>query len=124
VEALRGAEAWAAGFCHQNSTYRVTGCGASHWRATRFAPPWKGRSPNSLPIVMASTLKVRATSLLNQNRLWASIGSWYVCTLRHLASLRKLHDRALVRTQLDAAAHRLALTVTSGGYEQPPGQFA
>jgi hypothetical protein len=29
---------------------------ALHWRATTFAPPWKGRSPNSLPIVVASTL--------------------------------------------------------------------
>jgi hypothetical protein len=27
-----------------------------HWRPARFAPPWKGRSPNSLPIVVASTL--------------------------------------------------------------------
>ena len=29
---------------------------ALHWRATTFAPPRKGRSPNSLPIVVASTL--------------------------------------------------------------------
>ena len=29
---------------------------AFHWRTTTFAPPWKGRSPSSLPIVVASTL--------------------------------------------------------------------
>jgi hypothetical protein len=29
---------------------------ALHWRATTCAPPWKGRSPNSLPMVVASTL--------------------------------------------------------------------
>jgi hypothetical protein len=33
-----------------------------HVRAARLAPPRKGRSPNSLPIVVASTLYVRATS--------------------------------------------------------------
>ena len=29
---------------------------ALHWRAARLAPPGKGRSPNNLPIVVASTL--------------------------------------------------------------------
>ena len=36
----------------------------------------------------------------------------------------KLYNRSLVSTQLDAAAHRLALTISRRGYEHPPNPFA
>jgi hypothetical protein len=41
-----------------------------------------------------------------------------------LASLGDLHDCALMRTKVDAAAHRLAHTIPGGGYEEPPIPFA
>src|SRR4029453_11944377 len=65
------------------SYHRGSPAGALHWRATTFAPPWKGRSPNSLPIVVASTLwrgagdqrarwrGPRAEILSGTNALWA-----------------------------------------------------
>ena len=40
--------------------------------------------------------------------------------LTHRAPFGKLYNRPLVSTQLDAAAHHLALTISSRGYEQPP----